>query len=219
MEDLIGFLIFIAIAAFSIISKMKSDRKAGTEQGVPPPDALPPVNLPDITKRMLFGEGEVIVAKPRRAKPETEQEESWPKPIWAAPTTAESPQPVAGRRIPYEMPRSAQPEPRRTPLEAMPTAMPSQRPYRPPQTPPRPSRSQPPPRQAFQQPPTKPVARKQSARTSPGPASAPRPQVSPRLATSTGKRPRGLVGMLHSKNDLARAIVLREVLGPPKAFE
>lgn len=195
MEDLIGFVIFLAIAVLSIISKMRSDKKSAEEPREERKGGLE--NLPETTRRMLFGDGEIIVAKPRRVEP---------------------PEPSAQPKAMPMQPHQERPAHRETrPVRPTPVQPAFPRPA------PAPKRAAPPP------PPRRPAApaRKVAAR-SPAPrepeegAYRPKPSaVSPQPAARPLPAGRTAPGFLSlcSRHELARAILLREVLGPPRALE
>ena len=207
MEDLIGFLIFIAIVAASIIGKIKTERKAATEREQRPSKPVSLDELPEATRRMLFGdgEGEIIVAKPKQGGPA------------AAPAPGEwrrveetPPRPVPARRVAYEQPRPAAPQPQQPPRQQPVMQAPVQQRQQARQAPQR--AAQPAQRRAQEH--ARPQPRQAQQPVRPVQASAPAPARQARRTSG-----RGLMSVLQSRNGLAQGILLHEILGPPKAFD
>lgn len=203
MDDIIGFLIFVGIVAVSIIGKIKSERKAAEERKQQPSPPLTLDELPETTRRMLYGEGDIIVATPRQTAPRPEP--SVPRP--AAP-----PPPVPARQIVVERPRPVMaPQPPRVPpvRTATPPRQQLQRPQQqrrfPVQAPPAPARPHPQPSRA--------PGREQPV--------AARSEVHPAKSARSSRAPgrEKLIQALHCRSGLTQAVLLREILGPPRAFD
>ncbi len=216
MENILGFLVFVAIVVISILNKIATERKAGREELDELDEQERPQSLdelPEATRRMIFGDGDIIVAKPRGGPYES-----------AAPTprAAVERQPVPARRIAMETPPAASRSApaRRVPVEVRPASAGQMRQQ------PAPTVARPPLQQQSRTRQPRPQHRQQAQhaarqRLEPPPTRrAPaRKPVAVKKAAPARPRPQGIAEMLHSKNELARAVLLREILGPPKAFE
>lgn len=214
MEDIIGFLIFIVIVAVSIIGKIKQDRKSAEEDADRPVRPMSMEELPEATRRMLFGDrdGDIIIARPKHAEPAKDE--------WVPVTQIENPPP--GRQVAYERPVTAPPPPapqRPQPVRPVPTQT-VQRQYPQPQKPPHPA-----PRQSQARPPQRPAPRQpvpqqrrqappQTTRTVKPPAAQ---EIT--LQPSRNASAKNVLTLMKSRQGLSQGILLREVLGPPRAFD
>lgn len=220
MDDLIGFLVFLIVMGISIASKFRSDRKGAGTDDQDPDRPLTLDELPESTRRMLYGEGEIIVAKPRQPVPDWET----PRPVKEA-----MPAPVPARQIVLEQssrdttrPLSEQPARPPVTLERRPlTQAPLPRTQQQPQAP----RMQPRNPQQSQQ--VRPPRQKQRQQERPHPQ---QPAMQPARPASISvpaefmelrrcrKRQR-VMNSMKSRQGLANAVLLREILGPPRALE
>lgn len=213
MDDLIGFLVFLIVMGISIASKFRSDRKAAGERDAEQDRPLTLDELPESTRRMLYGEGDIPVARPRQPMPEPEA----PRPARELmPTPIPARQIVLERSTPLETPQPVREQPRHpVTLERRPlTEAPMQRTQQP--QPPRmhPQQARPPRQKQRQQ------ARPSLQQAAPRPmhpmeTSPPGPIPEPRVCVGRYRLATGL----HSKQGLANAVLLREILGPPRAME
>ncbi len=213
MENILGFLVFVVIVVVSILNKIATERKAAREQLEEQDRPKTLDELPEATRRMILGDGEIIVARPRGGQYESEAPRARPaverQPVPARRVTMETapaaPQSVPARRVPVEM-RPALEQTRRQQAPTV-ARSPLQQQDRP--RPPRPQAS-------GQQ-----ATRAARQRPEPQRARAPiaRKPVAVKKAAPARPRKQGVAGLLHSKNELARAMLLREILGPPKALE
>ena len=212
MDDLIGFLVFLIVMGISIASKFRSDRKAAEERDAETDRPLTLDELPESTRRMLYGEGDIPVAKPRQLFPEQEM---------PGPAREGMPTPIPARQIVLERsteaPQPAREQPQRPPvtLERRPlTEAPM----------PRTQQSQPPRMQPQH---ARPARQKQRQQARPRPqqaaplpvrpieAAPPVPSPEPQVCVGRHRLATGL----QSKQGLADAVLLREILGPPRAIE
>ena len=217
MENLLGFIIFLVIIVISIINKIRTESSSGEKL---PERRNRPVSMEDIpeaTRRMLYGDGgDIPVAKPRTAETEHRRTAPPPHPVAArwveveqVPTRTPEPvaftqaPPAAPPRAPQPAPRQSAPPPMRQPMQQTVRRQPQQT-----MPPPAPRPVRRPVRQVQQAPPRR-VVEKPRKR-------APQAQPVPTRPVSAGI---GLIGLLSTKNELARGILVREILGPPKAFE
>lgn len=209
MDDIIGFLIFVGIVAVSIIGKIKSERKAAEERKQQPSPPLTLDELPETTRRMLYGEGDIIVATPRQTAPRPEP--SVPRPA--------APPPVPARQIVVERPRPVMaPQPPRVP-PARTAAPPRQQPAASQQQLQRPQQQR---RYPAQSPPAPARPQPQHSRA-PGreqPVAA-RSEVHPAKSARSPRTPgqEKLIQALRCRSGLTQAVLLREILGPPRAFD
>jgi hypothetical protein len=230
MDDIIGFLIFLIIVAVSIIGRISSERKAAQNRDKKPERPLTLDELPEATRRMFFGdgEGEIIVAKPKKPPVIFEDLEGPKKAI---------PVPVPARQVVLEPSRPFEPPPVRRPqaFESVegpvtPRVRPSRpvvQPVRPqqriqPQRPrqPVPGRQQQPAQfRQQQQPCPQVVPQGRPAADSPAPVQKAAPGPAPAGRGSARLKRHELMAMLRTKNGLKQGILLREILGPPKSFE
>ncbi len=219
MENLLGFIIFVAIVAISIINKIRTEgaEEPDVEKKKP---SLSPEDLPEATRRMLYGDrdGGVIVAKPR--KPTSDRPVRAPQEV--------KPHPVSARTVDYERAPDPQAQPQPAPFlqkqsgptrtMTAPTRQPMAQTLRsqPEQPKPRWQQQPAPARQPSRHP-----ARSAAKTTKKPPARSVR--KTPMQPSVAAAAPRGsmagLTALLASKNDIARGIVLHEILGPPKAFQ
>lgn len=242
MEELIGFLIFLVLAAFSVLSKVREQRAEEERRAQRAREkAQEQLELPEATRRTLYGEGGPPVAQRRQEVPAAPPRFPMPG-MEPVPTRAplerqvsseqvrEIPTQPAGRKIPprraaeagapptaqrpstlddlwremqREVQRRIQPAPAPAPQPV--TAAPRQA---------QPQRQQPQRRQ-----------RQQPRRPRPEePAVQRRVQVEPTAPVAAPKRrapaprPRS-TALFANLGDVRRAIMLREVLGPPRALE
>ena len=226
MDNLIGFIIFLVIIVISIINKIRTESKDSQERPAQRDRPVSMEDIPEATRRMLYGDGSGIqVAKPRTATPEQARSGSATHPVTARrvdvestrsappPTPSRPPQPV--RQMGPQA--SVRAEKREMPTMARhqtSTAQAARRQYTSPQRFQPRSRPQPQPVRRHAVKPD----RKASGKRPVPPTRRPQqqPKTVPIAASSGGS---GISGLLASKNDLARGILLREILGPPKAFE
>ncbi len=232
MEDVLGFVIFLVIIVISIINKIRTEAKESQERPVQRKRPVSLDDIPEATRRMLYGDGsDIPVAKPRTAASEHHR----PIPV--------TPHPVTARRVELELEEGQKPiltVPPPPPVYAPPHPVPQpapqmmqpQRPAPIRQTPAQQVRRQTPAiqqpiRREYQQqrsqarPHPQPAARRQYSEEEEGPKKKyvppkPQPQMLQAKVTSSGS---GLHALLASKNDLARGILIKEILGPPKAYE
>ncbi|NLV43279.1 MAG: hypothetical protein GXY07_02125 [Candidatus Hydrogenedentes bacterium] len=209
MDDIIGFLIFVGIVAVSIIGKIKSERKTAEERNQQPSPPLTLDELPETTRRMLYGEGDIIVATPRQTAPRPEPSvprPAPPPPVPARQIVVERPRPVMAPQAPRVPPVRTAAPPRQQPAAShQQLQRPQQQRRYPAQSPPAPARPQPQP----SRPPGReqPVAARSNAR----------PSGSVRSSRAPGREK--LVQTLQCRSGLAQAVLLREILGPPRAFD
>lgn len=219
MENLIGFLIFITIAAVSTVmqnvkqKREDAERKAKQELKKQQRGAAP--NMPEATRRMLYGDGdrEIPTAQPRQAPRATP---SVPRPVMP---NVPRPQDVA-RRAPERMApqtehtqRPAIPRPPVAP-QRVPQPQPQQRTARPkalvqPQEVRRQSRQtmQQTTRQPYQETPSREAAQPHGV--------AQRRPATLRTHQSAAER---IQALLRQPASLRDAVVLSELLGPPVAL-
>jgi len=209
VEELLGFLVFVAIALVSLVGKLREQRKQSQETESERPK-MRPEDLPEATRRMFFGDSmEPPVAIPRG--------ESSPEPPVAVP-----------RREP---PRLQTPPPRRAAAPERPVP-----PVRTPEAPPRRIEAQPVLRptaadiqrelrrtmqRAFQQTPLRQAVRRpppvvEEEREGP-PPEAPKPAKPPKRHRAE-ERPAPFGRLLGDLSDVRRGIILQEILGPPKSL-
>ena len=208
MDEIIGFLLFIAVMGFSILSKRRADRKAAQDRETEPQKPATVEELPEPLRRMLFGdtEGEIIVAKPKEPP---QMRRAYEESVTPAPS------PVPARQVAFERP----------PTAAQPARVPAQKTFV--NTAPWPgSRQQ--TRPAVQQRPRqaqqvrKQPHAKQPQPTTPATAQA-KVQTQAQFEAVTLARhstyKQGVPALLRSRSGLAQAIVLHEILGRPRAFD
>lgn len=209
MEELLGFLIFAAIALVSLVGKLREQRKPSQETESEGPIARPE-DLPEATRRMLFGDSmEPPLAVPRGESP--------PEPPVAVPRREPPPRqtppprravaperPVPPLRAPAAPPRRIEPRP-----VLRPTAADVQRELR--RTMQR-ALQQTQVRQAVRRPP--PVFEEEHEGP---PPEAPKP-AQPTKRRRAEQRTAPLRGFLRDINDVRRGIILQEILGPPKSL-
>ncbi len=226
MNDIIGFVLFLVLMIISVIGKVYQDRKAAQERKNVEPTSVD--DLPEATRRILFGDlGDVIVAKPRKIQGADEA------------TAAAPPEPMSARRTAYDeegprqppRPEFSRPAPMQTAMEARPPRVAPQQ-----HAAPRPQHAAPRMPQQLNRPTQRqgePLRRRPKETViQPVQARRPAPAESPQIAASPSKprkraesaphparKAAGLTALLHSRNELARGIVLREILGPPKALD
>ena len=221
MENFIGFIIFLVIIGVSIVNKIRTETKENQEGPEPRGRPLSLDEIPEATRRMLYGDGDggVQVAKAKTAAPAQHQ-----SPVQAHPVAArrvEVEQQRSQRSVPAPVRQQSRPVPSSRQVPAAVRTKPTMQMFR---TETSQTRQQPRPRsrpasiirpvraahKTAAKPPKVHSSRRKTLRqppkAQPVPAAAPSAEVS-------------LVAMLSSKNDLARGILLREILGPPKALE
>jgi hypothetical protein len=115
MDQLVGFIIFAAIAIGSWVLKAREQRQEAERRRQRADQAdTQEVDLPEATRRMLYGDEAVPTARPKRDHHETgesEDEEGW-RPV--APPPRPQPQPVRReepRRQPVQQQRPQQAQP------------------------------------------------------------------------------------------------------------
>lgn len=211
MESLFGLIIFGIIAAVSGLVKLAEKRKE-EELRKQRPTKQNVDELPEATRRMLYGDGGPPVARRRGAGP--------PPPPIAVPrreTLPQAPQrrPVPQRQvnIPTAVPQHREttqqqpvPQPRQRPVPPLPGRMPAQAPAR--QSAQRTlqenwQRAQRPPESQQQRTPQPAAAEERARRASP--------------ARQRGSRA-SIKDLLHHPKTLRTSIILQEVLSPPKAL-
>ncbi|MDZ4858875.1 MAG: hypothetical protein SGI88_07805 [Candidatus Hydrogenedentes bacterium] len=235
--ELVTAIVFILFAVSAVVKRLAEGREASDRKDEPQSTAE---DLPEETRRMLFGDSgppktrpaartsqldpfdeprhvakeqrstfEPQTAKPRQGTPRP------PKP----PTPRREPQPV--RQQPRQ--QSARPvEDRRPPVPPRHAPQHQQQPMTPRVSEGQMPRQQQPP--VRRQPPQAPQHRQPAATQTPSlrreAAEGPRPQPQPRVAVQQpvrARRPRNK--WLASKDDVRRAMVLIEILGPPKGLQ
>ncbi len=204
MDEIVSVLIFVVIVAISILGRIKSERKASRDrqdeaQGPP----VAPEDLPEPLRRMLFGEGEgdVIIAKPKEPQQRVQPPEQ---------AREVQPAPVPARQVVIERPTVAPEISRSYRREQAPPATPARAPQRMRQT--ETQRRQPPQTVRAQ------------GRPQPKPSKTVQTPARDKVSKSGGVplRPasrRGLPSLLRSRSGLAQGILLREILGRPRAFD
>lgn len=232
IDSLIPFVVFIVFIVVAIARKIAEQRDATKHQQEM--GRQKPQDLPDATRRMLYGDS-VPTAQPR-----TFDDEEVGRPVVVPQQRAP--------QVPTAQPRQGQPQrpvpPPVAPRRAQPATVPPARPATPPMRVPAPQqrrtaqgpatirpqesqRQQTPPMRQPQQvqrtvrrdapPPLVQATAQQQQSRKPAPKSRPTPVKPERQAA---RRATAEVGRyFDDREDLRRAIVLREILGPPKAFE
>lgn len=210
METIIGFLVFVAIVVISIVNNIATERKAAKKKNEKKPARTTSFDeLPEATRRTLFGDGEIIVARPRQAQ--TEKQEQRPVPARRVPLeeARPTPKPVSARSVPVgDMPQEPRVQPTARPVQQQPLGTQTLR--RQPQQ----QRQRTVPAAQPRKPDVRPRKTEQPRRTKP----VQKPVVARKPAPAL-PRAQGLSALLQSTNDMVRGMVLREILGPPKAFE
>jgi len=220
MENLLGFIVFLAIVIISIINKVVTESKAAKKEQEQRDRPISVDEIPEATRRMLYGDGaDIMVAKPRRDSSERRAAPTRPHPVTAREVKVEQGQPQQPPR-PFVQPQpTTRPEPQpkpfvQTPQPTRPATPPMRQPM--PQTLRQPAPQTRPRRKPYSAP-TPSHVRAESARRAPA-RTAPKMRTQP-VAAETAGTGLNLLAMLASKDDLARGILLREILGPTKAFE
>jgi hypothetical protein len=205
MDDLFGPLIFIVIMVIGLLSKLKKTN----EEAPRPPGEMPDLDLPEILRRALTGEGPVPKARP--APPRDSDDDGW-RPV--PPITIQPPQ---RRETPYQPPVA------RPTLQRAPEAAPPPRP-RPPivvEAPTsRPTAKTVP--KLVRTPPATPASPRTRAATL-SPVRSLRSMAAPQPAAKAKKtapappapQPAHAHALLRNLEDARRGIILSEVLGPP----
>lgn len=227
MDDIIGFLVFVFIMAVSIIGKIRSGRNPEEEQEDKADRPLTLDRLPESTRRMLFGDGEIIVAKPKQPLPQTNAPRP-PAEVASAPVPGrqvilersnpmEVPQPFREQRgrpaAPLE--RQAQAEPHVPRPQAQPRAPRMQPQAQAPRMQPQAQAPRTQPHHAPQGAGRQPV--QQQPRPQAQPARTARPPESPERALARQRQ--RVLNSMSTKQGLANAVLLREILGPPRSLE
>jgi len=223
MENLIIPLIFIVIAAISVLGKLK--KKADEESPLPPGETPDLNDLPEMLRRMFTGD--TTVRKARPAVPKEEDDDTGWQPV--KPVTIPRPQqrdmpyrpPVARPAAPRQSAAPAPPRQQRPIVVDAPVARPAARPVA---TPAADEEEGPRHRPAPAAPRQSAPSRTRSAafavslplRTLRQPAA----QMPAEPARETGqrvpsKRPAPAHALLRDIDDVRRGIILREILGPP----
>ncbi|MFA7693378.1 MAG: hypothetical protein GX117_04960 [Candidatus Hydrogenedentes bacterium] len=222
MDDIIAIVIFIGMVAISVISKKISEKKKLEEENQA--ETVESFDeLEDTVRRVLLGDPDIKTATPKRPPTAT------PPPVETVRTAEpERPASVPARQIPrpvlapQEDPRMGRPSVG-TPPPPPPIAYPL------PQSRPKPVRVQR-PQPPVQQPRPRPAGVPAKAQRP-----APRPVVRQAIHGAAGKAGKMKSGRsvtvalpyseptlhsaLHNRSRLAQAIVLKEILGAPKAFD
>jgi len=216
MENLLGFIIFLVIVIVSIINKIRTEANENQE---PLDRPISRNDIPEATRRMLYGDGsDIMVAKPRTAASEHRYTPAQPHPVAARQVDMEREGPMP-RSVPPVPPVLPRPQPRPIPVRQTPVVV-QARPV------PQPVRrempqSQPYPRsQSHLQTARRPVII--GEKEGPVKPVAPTPQRKPQARPATVQARSGgtsLAAMLACKEGLSRGILLREILGPPRALE
>ena len=221
MENLVGFVIFLVIIVVSIINKIRTE---GQESQQPLDRPISRDDIPEATRRMLYGDGsDIMVAKPRTAASEHHRTPGPPHPVGArqVEVDGEGPRP---RPVPPVPPRP-QPRPAPTmqtrpmPVRQAPAAV-HAKPV------PQPVRREMPQPQSHLRPQSHPQTARRPViieeKEGPTKTVAPTPQRKPQARPATVQARSGgtsLTAMLACKEGLSRGILLREILGPPRALE
>ncbi|HNZ48344.1 MAG TPA: hypothetical protein PLZ53_03765 [Candidatus Hydrogenedentes bacterium] len=240
MEDLLGFLIFIVIAVISVISRLAKEKTTTPDIEETLPRPFPVDELPEATRRMIYGDeswdipvatpkggGRTFVppAEPRRPaeehrrmpadEPRTVLPSETRPPVFSEPRQVLAGDPQTARRslAPQEAPfRPAAGRPSPQPVTLQEVLRPAASPL--------PARKhQEPPRRA-----PRPAAAKSKPKAAPAvvTAAAPkrqetmRPAAAPRAVSFLSEE---VLRTFSSQEEIRRALVLREILGPPRAFE
>jgi hypothetical protein len=212
MEDLFSFVVFVIIVVASIIGKLISKPKAEEEGSSQPVRPLTLDELPEATRRMLFGDGfgEVIVAKPKHTPVEHEDifgenlpsKENLPDPVPARQVVWETPRPVVA---PFQ---SHQQTPR--PVAVSPLQQPLQRPV--PQMPRRQPQVQ-----------NRPQPQARMCPQPAAPAVSAQARTAKQAAIASKQRAicpsKNIIALIGSRDGLRNCILAREILGPPRAFD
>lgn len=210
MENLLGLIIFLVIAGISVVGKMRETRKLEEERRER--ESMPPVELPEATRRMLYGDtGDIPTARPRQ--------------------TGEAPPP---RPVVVARPAPAEPAPRQAPRRQE-TPPPVVRPMRQEQ-PQRPAAPRPPVSVPARKIPVQTVsaarqaaARRAEQESAPDEAAWARMRAEERRlrqmaeanrqkAATVAATRRQSARVFGGAGTLRRGIILREVLGPPLAL-
>lgn len=233
MEDLLGFLIFVIIAVISLINRLMKDSKAGADSDETFQKVSPPEDMPEATRRMLFGDDswDIPVAKPKvSGRTITVSKDEW------QPVPPEQPQwTPAGRTVPHQpqqrVPATGRPTPASRPEQRPVVVREATRASRPAAQTQRPAAStasrqrtapagSPAPRErkpaAARQRASAQARPQQHAQTQPRHAQRRRPPVPVVQETALAH---DLHGALRSRDEIVRALVLREILGPPRALD
>lgn len=229
MEGLAPLIIFAVLAIAGVLRKVYEQRREAEEaRDRATRRKIRREDLPEATRRLLYGEG-TKTAEPRGATPPPVPQGRPRQAVPAIPVSREQAQPRPGpqpqvrptaqpaRPVPRPAPqRPAQPvqraqQPRPLP---QPHQRPQRRPRPQPQRPPQPQA--PPPAEAEE--PARPArqARRRPARR-PGPA-RPRTAQRPRSARRVKRARPATHALFSGLDDVRRGIVAAEVLGPPKAL-
>jgi len=237
MDDILGFLFIAAVVVISLLGKLREQKRAARNRrervGQPQVKAK---DLPEATRRQIYGSPEIPTARSRGAGPPAYA------PRAATPRVI---RPSQEQPRPLEMPpRMAEPRPSPPPLRKSTPQIQQRR-----------TGSERPPRslrerfeevrgqlqQAFEEaieeavperkrPPQQPVARPQGTprhlpakppqRSREHPPADRQRERPPRSGTEYGRRPeRGLGGLCLDLDSVRRGIVMSEVLGPPKGLQ
>lgn len=248
MEELIGFVIFLVLAAFSMVSKVREQRAEEERRAQRAREkAQEQIDLPEATRRTLYGESGPPVAQPRQAPPVTppppaaeagplEKLDSTGQRRAATEQVRNVPAQSTGGKTPPQRvagapPAAPRPAPRPVSLDDLWQQMQREVQRRmqpaPAAAPPAPVHQQAPaapaaPRQAQQRP--RQQRHKQKHVRPAAPAAQQRPRTAPASPAAAPQRrapaPRPCgTALFTNLDDVRRAIMLREVLGPPRAME
>jgi hypothetical protein len=219
MDSLIPFVVVIFVV-ISIVKKFAEQKQIEETKKQRQAKKVSMKDLPEETRRMIYGEGAPPVAKPRGAAPRQAQ----PRPVPARPAPPQRPAPqrrpdpvgagpVPDMRAPRALAekrerRSASPVAREAQLRPQQQRVPQQARRRPPQRPPRVAReAQEPARQA------PPVRRKRPETERPA---APETPTQRRPAAPAAVMARRIFA---NPQSVRHAIIAIEVLGPPKGLQ
>lgn len=225
IDDIIGLFILILVGLAGIIGKIRQDREEKRKGELKPEGERRASELPESTRRQIYGPGEVRKARPLVVQPSLEDDEdekgwtpvsSMPPPIRpeGRPRPMINPEVVneieleeRRKRAEWEA-RQREEQARRRAIEEMRRRLEAERQERrPPPKPQRPTAAQ---RTQVQSEPVEGEER----RHRPVPKAPPRLKPEPQRARAWSRR-----ALFKDTNDLKRAVILREILGPPRGLE
>ncbi len=207
MENLLGLIIFLVIAGISVVGKMRESRKAEEERRER--EGMPPVELPEVTRRMLYGDsGDIPTARPRQTG-----EAPPPRPVVVA-------RPAPSAPVPQQQPRRQE----NPPTVVRPAQQGQQRPAGP-----RPPVSVPARKVPVQAAPTRQAARRAEQEGASDESVWARMRAEERRlrqlaeanrqkAATVAATKRQSERVFGGAGNLRRGIIIREVLGPPLAL-
>lgn len=224
LDDIIGLFILIMVGLAGLVGKIRQDREEKRKGELKPERRAS--ELPESTKRQIYGPGEVRKARPLVAQPtldRDEEEEGWVTVSPVPPTLRPEPRPrpvvnpdvlteieLEERRKRAELEaRQREEQARRRAIEEMRRRLEAERQGRRPAP-----QAQRPPAATQRAKVQREEVEGEERRPKPAPKVAPKPKPHPPRGGALTKR--ALIG---NANDLKRAILLREILGPPRALE